>query len=126
MVKPGSGRPDGDDRDRGAFTAEFAAGLPAFMLLLSGGLTAVMAVSTKLQCVDAAREAALAASRGEPPLTEASRIAPDNASIEVGGDGESVTAEVRAPIRLFGGVDLPGFVARGYVVVAREPEQITF
>ena len=54
------------DRDRGSFTAELAAGLPALVLLLLAGLAAVGAVTIKAQCVDAAREAALAASRGEP------------------------------------------------------------
>ncbi|TBL32707.1 mucin-associated surface protein, partial [Verrucosispora sp. SN26_14.1] len=47
-------RPAG--RDRGSFTAEMAAGLPALVLLLLVGLTAVNAVSTRAACLDAARE----------------------------------------------------------------------
>ncbi|WP_092557907.1 TadE family type IV pilus minor pilin [Actinoplanes derwentensis] len=115
----------GGDRDRGAFTAELAAGLPALMLLLSFGMTAVSAIAIKMQCQDAAREAALAESRGEPPMDVAERIAPNGASIQVGGDGDSVTAEVLAPVRMLGW-DLPGVVVRGYSVAAREPEQIGF
>ncbi len=114
----------GDDRDRGAFTAEFAAGLPALMALLGIGLTAVLAILTKLQCVDAAREVALAESRGES-LEVASRLVPDGASIRVGGDGDSVTVRIEAPIRMFG-IDLPGAVIQGGAVAAREPEQVTF
>ena len=53
-------------RDRGSFTAELAAGLPALMVLLLVGLTAVAAGVAKVQCVDAARDGALAAARGEP------------------------------------------------------------
>lgn len=115
----------GGDRDRGSFTAELAAGLPALMLLLGFGMTGVMAVSIKMQCQDAAREAALAESRGDPPTGVARRIAPDGASIQVGGDGDSVTAEVVAPIRMLGW-DLPGLIVRGRSVAAREPEQIGF
>ena len=116
---------DGGGRDRGAFTAELAAGLPALMLLLSFGMAAVMGVSIKMQCQDAAREAALAESRGEPSRDVAERIAPDGASIRVGGDGDSATAEVLAPVRMLGW-DLPGLVVRGFSVAAREPEQLTF
>nr|WP_307837666.1 pilus assembly protein [Actinoplanes couchii] len=112
------------DPDRGAFTAELAAGLPALMLLLSFGLTGVSAISLKMQCQDAAREAALAESRGDPPLGVAARIAPDGASIRVGG-GDSVTAEVSAPVRMLGW-DLPGLTVSGRSVAAREPEQIGF
>ncbi|WP_446430682.1 TadE/TadG family type IV pilus assembly protein [Polymorphospora lycopeni] len=42
-------------RDRGSVTVEAAAGLPALLLLLLVGLTAVDAVTAKAQCVDAAR-----------------------------------------------------------------------
>jgi len=50
--------------DRGSVTAEFALSIPVLVLLLLAGLTAVGAVVTKLQCVDAAREAARAEARG--------------------------------------------------------------
>ncbi|MEU4622462.1 TadE family type IV pilus minor pilin [Actinoplanes sp. NPDC023801] len=109
--------------DRGSFTAELAAGLPALMLLLGFGITAVTAVAARMQCLDAAREAVLAASRGEDGTAAATRLAPEGATIRVGGSGDSVTAQVSARIRMFG-TDLPGIVVRGDAVAAREPEEV--
>lgn len=109
-------------RDRGSFTAELAAGLPALMLLLGFGITAVTAVTAKMQCLDAAREAALAGARGAQATAVASRIAPGGATVRTGGTTESVTAEVAAPIRMFG-TDLPGLEVRATAVAAREPEE---
>jgi Flp pilus assembly protein TadG len=107
-------------RDRGSFTAELAAGLPALMLLLLAGLTAVGAVTTKAQCVDAAREGAIAAARGEPGVAAASRIAPDGASVAVRPGGDTVTVTVDAPVRLLGGV-LPRLSVRAVAEAAMEP-----
>ena len=106
--------------DRGAFTAELAAGLPALVLLLFAGLTAVSAVTAKGQCVDAAREAALAASRGEPTPA---RFAPPAAKIEVAVEGDVVTARVRAPVRILG-AHLPAITVEGTAVAAREPSAV--
>jgi hypothetical protein len=103
--------------DRGSFTAELAAGLPALMLLLFAGLTAVSAVDTKGQCVDAAREAALATSRGEPVPA---RFAPPGASVRVSVDGDVVTVRVSARVRLLG-AHLPVITVEGSAVAAREP-----
>jgi hypothetical protein len=110
-------------RDRGSFTAEFAAGLPALMVLLFVGLTAVSAMTAEGQCVDAAREAALAAARGEPGPPAADRFAPPGATVQVESDGETVVAHVRAPIRLLG-AHLPVITVEGSAVAAREPEAI--
>jgi Flp pilus assembly protein TadG len=110
-------------RDRGSFTAEFAAGLPALMLLLGFGITTVNVVSVRMQCLDAAREAVLAASRGEDGGAAAARLAPEGATIRVGGSAGSVTAEVSAEVRMLG-TDLPGIVVRGDAVAAREPEEV--
>ncbi|GIE35235.1 hypothetical protein Ait01nite_082800 [Actinoplanes italicus] len=110
-------------RDRGSFTAELAAGLPALMLMLGFGVTAVMAVSARMQCLDAAREAALAASRGEDGAAAAARLAPEGAAIAVGASGDSVTAAVSARVRVFG-TDLPGVLVSGEAVAAREPEEV--
>jgi Flp pilus assembly protein TadG len=108
------------DRDRGSFTAELAAGLPALMLLLLGGLTAVSAVVTKAQCLDAAREAALAASRGEAGAAAGARSAPPGAVVSVSHDGETVTATVRAPVRALG-ARLPRMTVTATAVAAVEP-----
>jgi Flp pilus assembly protein TadG len=107
-------------RDRGSFTAEFAAGLPALMLLLLAGLTAVGAVTTKAQCVDAAREGAIAAARGESGVDAAARIGPAGASVVVDLTDDTATVVVEARIRILGG-NLPVITVRSIAVAAREP-----
>jgi Flp pilus assembly protein TadG len=109
------------ERDRGSFTAELAAGLPALTLLLLTGLTAVAAVDAKASCADAAREGALAAARGEAGGPAAARVAPRGAQIEIGGDGETATALVRAPVRVLG-AHLPAITVRASAAAAREPD----
>ena len=108
------------DRDRGSFTAELAAGLPALMLLLLAGLTAVISVTTKAQCVDAAREAALAASRGEAGAAAGARSAPPGATVSVTVGRDEVTATVRAPVRALG-ARLPRVSVAATAVAAVEP-----
>jgi Flp pilus assembly protein TadG len=107
-------------RDRGSFTAELAAGLPALVLLLVAGLTAVSAVTTKAQCVDAAREAALAASRGEPGAAAGERAAPPGATVSVTVDGDVATATVWAPVRSLG-ARLSRLTVEAVAVAAVEP-----
>ncbi|WNM42946.1 TadE family type IV pilus minor pilin [Micromonospora halotolerans] len=97
-----------------------AAGLPALMLLLFAGLTAVGAVTTRAGCLDAAREAALAAARGEPGSTAGSRYAPAGADISVTVADDRVTVTVRAPVRSFG-ARLPRLTVAGTAVAAVEP-----
>lgn len=108
-------------RDRGAFTVELAAGLPALMVLLFAGIAAVSAVVAKSQCLDAAREAALAEARGEQSSV-AARIAPEGASIQLGGDGESVTVTVSVQVSVLGS-RLPGISVTASAVAAREPTE---
>lgn len=107
-------------RDRGSVTAELAVGLPALVMLLLAGMTAVGAVTTKLQCVDAAREAALAASRGEPGTPAGARLAPDGAEVSVRTEGDTVVATVRAPVPVLTG-RLPGLRVEATTVAAVEP-----
>lgn len=107
-------------RDRGAFTAELAAGLPALMLLFLAGVAAVSAVMTRAQCLDAAREAALAAARGES-TSAASATAPAGADIAVSRDTKTVTAVVSARVQILGG-SLPALTVQAKAVAAREPE----
>ena len=108
--------------DRGSFTAEFAAGLPAVVLLTLVGLSAVSAVSTRLRCVDAAREAVLAASRGSSGEAAAHRVAPAGATVTVTIDGDTVTAVVRAPVRPLGAA-LPSLTVGATATAALEPGQ---
>jgi Flp pilus assembly protein TadG len=107
-------------RDRGSATAELAVALPAVLVLLLAGLTAVAAVTVKLQCVDAAREAALAAARGEPGVEAGERSAPGGAEVSVIVDGGLATATVRAPVPLLG-LRLSGLAVRSEAVAAVEP-----
>jgi hypothetical protein len=109
-------------RDRGQFTAELAAGLPALMLLLLAGLTAVVAVSIRLQCLDTAREAALAASRGDPGGA-AARQAPPHATIHIATAADTVTVDVAAPVPLLG-AHLPRLTVHATAVAAREPDPL--
>ncbi len=101
-------RPAG--HDRGSFTAEMAAGLPALVLLLLTGLTTINAVSTKAACLDAAREAALASRRQ----------APTGAEVVVVSDCELVRVTVRASVRALG-TDLPAISVVATAVAAVEP-----
>lgn len=110
----------GGRHERGSFTAELAAGLPALMLLLFAGLTAVGAVTTKAQCVDAAREAALAAARGEPGVAAGERTGPPGATVTVTVDGDVVVATVRAPMRALG-AHLPSTTITATATAALEP-----
>jgi hypothetical protein len=95
-------------------------GLPALLVLLLAGLTAVGAVTTRLQCVDAARDAVLAASRGEPGTETGERAAPAGAEVIVSRSGDLVVASVRAPVPLLGG-QLPGLRVSATAVAATEP-----
>lgn len=95
-------------------------GLPAVMVLLLAGLTAIGAVTTKLQCVDAARDAALAAARGEPGTEAGRRSAPGGAEVSVALGPETVVVTVRAPVPVLG-AHLPGLAVEASAVAAVEP-----
>lgn len=103
--------------DRGSFTAELAAGLPALVLLLTVGVSAISAVVTKSESVDLARAAALAVARGEavPPSA-----GPAGAQIEVAFDGDLVTVTVHAPLRALG-ARLPRSIVTATATAVVEP-----
>lgn len=88
----------GRARDRGAATAELAVSLPVLVLLLVFGLAAVEAVTLRLRCLGAAREAALAVARGGDPPARSTGMA-----LSVRRDGDQVVATVTARVRLPGG-----------------------
>ncbi|MFB9237016.1 TadE family type IV pilus minor pilin [Plantactinospora siamensis] len=110
----------GGRSDRGSFTAELAAGLPALLLLLLTGLTAVEAVTTKGQCLDAAREAALAASRGQDADVAAGDAAPAGATVQITVVGDRVRVTVEAPVRV-SGTRLPEIRVTATAVAGLEP-----
>jgi hypothetical protein len=106
--------------ERGSVTAELAVGLPALVLLLLAALTAVSAVTTKLQCVDAAREAVRAAARGESGTAAGKRVAPSGASVSVSTEGGTVRASISTRVRPLGPY-LPGIDVNATAVAEREP-----
>ena len=81
--------------DRGTATAELAVSLPVVVLLLLAGVTAVDAVGTQTRCIDAARDVALALSRGEPRPTD---HLPPGGRITVDSSGERIAVTVTAPV----------------------------
>lgn len=86
-------------------TAETAVVLPVLLLVLVGALAAVTVVGAQLRCVDAAREGARAASRGEELSTVtgwAGRAAPDGARTTVTAAADGVQVRVSAEIAPLG------------------------
>ncbi|MEN3307226.1 MAG: hypothetical protein V7603_3428 [Micromonosporaceae bacterium] len=110
-------------RDRGSATAELAAALPALVLVLLFALGAIDAVLERLRCVDAARDAALAAARGEDGEAAGRRAAPRGASVSVEVDGDTVRARVWVRVSPLGG-HLPGVTVDGSAVAEVEPASV--
>ncbi|WP_245721447.1 TadE family type IV pilus minor pilin [Nocardia crassostreae] len=85
------------------------------MLVLCAG--ALLAAAAQVRCVDAAREAARLAARGDAEAVATARqVAPPRAEITVRADGDLVVAVVSARSPL-----LP-LTLRAEAVAAREPE----
>ncbi len=104
-------------------TAETAVVLPVLLLVLVGAVAAVTVVGAQLRCVDAAREGARAAARGEDAavvVALADRIAPDGAVTAVASDGKEVRVTVSARIAPFGPLPLR-FTVSAEAVALREP-----
>jgi Flp pilus assembly protein TadG len=107
-------------------TAETAVVLPVLLLVLAGAVAAVTVVGAQLRCVDAAREGARAAARGEDPavvVALAGRAAPAGAVTSVAVDGTSVTVTVTAVVVPLGPVPLSVPVAAS-AVAQREPGSV--
>ncbi|MGY1855130.1 TadE family type IV pilus minor pilin [Modestobacter sp. SYSU DS0290] len=95
------------EREDGMVTAETAVVLPVLLFVLAGAVAAVVVVAGQLRCVDAAREGARAASRGEPAVVVqriAGAAAPDGAVVGVGSSGDAVTVTVTAVVAPLGPV----------------------
>ena len=96
--------------------AAFAvAALVAVLVLCVAGLAAV---SMHIRCIDAAREAARLAARGDDGTAVARTVAPDGAEVRVHTEGDAVVATVTAHSPL-----LPGVVISGRAVAVVEPGQ---
>jgi Flp pilus assembly protein TadG len=110
-------------RDDGMVTAETAVVLPVLLLVLAGAVAAVTVVGAQLRCLDAAREGARAAARGDDvaAVTEiVERAAPEGAVTAVSTDGEEVRVTVSARIAPLGPVPLRITVS-AEAVALREP-----
>ena len=106
--------------DRGYVTVEAAIALASLTVVLLLAVGAVLAAAVHVQCLDAAREAARLAARGQGDraVTAALQVAPQGASVQLSTDGDTVTAVVSATSRLLPGLDL-----RGTAVAVLEPGQ---
>lgn len=90
-------------------TAETAVVLPVLLLVLAGAIAAVTVVGAHLRCVDAAREGARAAARGEDAAAVralTARAAPEGATTSVVVDGTRVRVTVTAEVPALGPVPL--------------------
>ncbi|WP_051177775.1 TadE family type IV pilus minor pilin [Nocardia concava] len=98
-------------------TAEAAIALAALVAVVVLGIGALLAVSAQVRCVDAAREAARLAARGDTAeaVTAGSRVAPPGARVELRTEGDLVVADVSAPAIL-----LP-LTLHAAAVAVREP-----
>jgi hypothetical protein len=100
-------------------TAETAVVLPVLLLVLAGAVAAVTVVGAQLRCVDAAREGARAAARGEDAASVVrlvERAAPDGAATDVAKTGAEVRVGVTADVPALG--PLPFRVPVAAVAVA--------
>ncbi|HYH29204.1 MAG TPA: TadE family type IV pilus minor pilin [Pseudonocardia sp.] len=96
--------------DRGAVTVEAALALCSLAVFLAVAVAAVAAVVMSIRCVDAARELARLAARGEPERGRAvaAAVAPPGARLTLRSEGDLVVAEVSAelvrplPVRIDG------------------------
>ncbi len=79
---------------------------------------AIVGVTAHVRCVDAAREAARLAARGDDAGASraVSAVGPPGAAISSRRDGDSVTVQVRAPVPV-----LPGLTLTATAVAAVEP-----
>ena len=98
------------DRDRGAVTVEAALALCSLAVFLAVAVGAVAATAGSIRCIDAARELARLAARGEADRGRAiaAELAPAGARLTLRSEGELVFAEVSAelvrplPVRIGG------------------------
>jgi Flp pilus assembly protein TadG len=103
-------------------TAETAVVLPVLLVVLAAVVTLVTLVGAQVRCVDAAREAARAAARGESDAVVrrlAAAAAPAGARTEV-APGSTVTVTVAADVAPFGHLPIRLQVG-ARAVAAREP-----
>lgn len=102
----------------GSSTVEAALGIAALVAVLVLCLAGLSAVSMQVRCVDAAREAARLAARGDErsAVAAAAGLAPAGAVVRLHHDAEFVVATVTARSHL-----LPALAIAATAVAAMEP-----
>lgn len=111
---------------RGSVTAETVMVLPVLVSLGLGLVWVVALAATQVRVIDAAREVARAAARGDDRASAVAlgrRVAPQGATVTVRDEGDSVVARVRATVRGPRGLLhlVPGVDVDAEAVAAREP-----
>ena len=104
-------------------TAETAVVLPVLLFVLAAAVAAVTLLGAQLRCVDAAREGARAAARGEPDAAVGrlvARLTPDGATARVSGVGDEVRVTVTVRVAPLGPFPL-AVTLSGAAVAVREP-----
>ena len=99
--------------------------LPVLVAFVIALVWVISLAAAQVRVVDAAREAARAAARGDPAATAVAwgrRVAPDGASTRLSRQGGGVVVEVTAPVRGPGGLlgFLPGVTVHARSVAAAE------
>jgi hypothetical protein len=84
---------------------EAAFAVAALVVVLALCVAGLTAVSMQVRCIDAAREAARLAARGDDP-SAARRVAPSGAIVALRRDGDFVVARVSADPPLLPGVTI--------------------
>lgn len=101
-------------------TVEAAYAMAAIAAFLIIGVGAVMGVSAQIRCTDAAREVARLTAAGDQSARRAGeQVAPDGASIQIGGDGDRVVVSVSSRVPL-----LPLLSVSARAIAVREPETV--
>lgn len=107
-------------------TAETAVVLPVLLFVLAAAVAVVTVLGAQLRCVDAAREGARAAARGEPDTVVTrlvGRLAPDGAVTRVTGDAGEVRVAVSVRLAPVGVLPFEVTVS-GAAVAVREPASV--
>lgn len=113
--------------ERGAVSAEAAVVIPLLVALTIGLVWLVALAVTQVRVVDAARETARAAARGEDDavaIAQGRRIAPQGATVRIDHADGQVVAEVAVGVEGPGGLFafLPSVPVTSTAVAAEEPQ----
>jgi Flp pilus assembly protein TadG len=103
--------------------AETAVVLPVLLFLLAGAVAVITVLGVQLRCVDAAREGARAAARGEPETAVSrlvGRLSPAGALTRVTGDADEVRVTVTVRVAPVGALPFTVTLS-GAAVAVREP-----